>query len=53
MTKQDAIELLKDEDYEPETYAEAAELFTAIFERAPDAEDGDQGQLFSHCVAAV
>lgn len=53
MTKQDALELLADDDYEPDSYEEAAELFAAVFERKPDADDGDQGMLFSHCVAAV
>lgn len=41
------------EDDGPETYEEAAELFEAIFGRAPDADDGDQGELWSHVCAAV
>lgn len=41
------------EDEGPETYADATEVFEALFERAPDAEDGDMGMLWSHCCAAV
>ena len=37
------------EDEGPETYADATEVFEALFERAPDAEDGDMGMLWSHC----
>ena len=41
------------EDEGPETYEEAAELFGALYDRAPDAEDGDMGNVWSLCCAAV
>ena len=41
------------EDDGPETYDEAAGLFAAIFGRRPDSTDGDMGDLWSHCCAAV
>ena len=41
------------EDDGPETYEDAAEIFRAIFGREPDASDGDAGDLWSHCCAAV
>lgn len=41
------------EDDGPESYEEAAELFTAVFGRSPDSADGDQGDLWSHVCAAV
>lgn len=37
----------------PETYAEAAELFAAIYARRPDKQDGDRFQVWSLCCAAV
>lgn len=46
MTRAEAIELLADD-----TYEEAAEIFAALYERKPDAEDGDQGQVWSLCCA--
>lgn len=51
MNKKAALELLADEDYEPASYAEAAEIFSALYERAPDAVDGDRGQIWSLCCA--
>lgn len=32
---------------------EASELFTALYGREPDAEDGDAGELISLCYAAT
>jgi hypothetical protein len=55
MTKQEALETVAeakrsdDDTAGPESYAEAAEIFTALFGRQPDAEDGDQCSLWSHC----
>jgi TolA-binding protein len=51
VTRQEALDLLADEDYEPETYEEAAEIFAALYERHPDDEDGDLGQIWSLCCA--
>ena len=42
-----------DEDDGPSDYEEAATLFAAIFGRRPDADDGSQGDLWSHICAAV
>lgn len=55
MTKQDAIEYIKScgEDEGPEDYSEAADVFAAIFGRAPTAADGTAGDLWSHACAAV
>lgn len=55
MTESEAREYVAScgEDGGPETYEEAAELFAAIFGRQPDADDGDQGDLWSHVCAAV
>ena len=55
MTKQEAIEKVQSygESDGPKSYHEAAELFEAIFDRQPDADDGDAGELFSHVCAAV
>ncbi len=41
------------EDDGPESYEEAAEIFAALYDRAPDADDGDQGEVWSLCCAAV
>ena len=41
------------EDEGPESYTEAAEIFAALYGRAPDADDGDQTQVWSLCCAAV
>lgn len=41
------------EDEGPDSYEEACELFAAIFWRRPSAADGDLGELWSHCCAAV
>ena len=51
MTHQEAIEMMADENYAPEDYDEAAELFAALYGRQPDASDGDQLMLWSHCCA--
>lgn len=55
MTRGDALELIRDEDYEPESYEEAAEIFAALYERRPDADDGDgdQAMVWSLCCAYV
>ena len=55
MTKADAITFVKScgENDGPETYAEAAEIFEALYGRAPDTTDGDQGQIWSLCCAAT
>ena len=55
MSRAEAEEYVRScgEDDGPETYAEAAELFRAVFDRAPDADDGDRGGLWSHVCAAV
>ena len=41
------------EDEGPESYEEAAELFAALYGRAPDEDDGDQAGIWSLCCAAV
>jgi hypothetical protein len=41
------------EDEGPDTYDEAADIFVALYERAPDDDDGDQGDVWSMCCAAV
>ena len=55
MTKVDAEQYVRScaEDEGPESYEEAAEIFSALYGRAPDAEDGDQGEVWSLCCAAV
>lgn len=55
MTKQEAIDQVRayGETDGPEDYADAADLFAAIFERRPDDSDGDSAELFSHVCAAV
>lgn len=55
MGKSEAVEYVRgcDEDGGPESYEEAAEIFTALYGRAPDADDGDQGEVWSLCCAAV
>lgn len=55
MDKAEAIEYVRGcgEDEGPSSYEQAAELFEAIFGRAPDDDDGDQGELWSHVCAAV
>lgn len=37
----------------PETYEDVAEIFAAIYGRQPDADDGDVGEVWSTCCAAV
>jgi hypothetical protein len=41
------------EDEGPETYEEAAEVFAALYGRDPDDDDGDTGDVWSLCCAAV
>jgi len=55
MTKTEAESYVRAcaEDEGPESYAEAAALFRAIIGRDADADDGDQGELWSHVCAAV
>lgn len=55
MTELEAIEYVQacGEADGPESYEEAAELFAAIFGRAPDDADGDALSLWSHVCAAV
>ncbi|MDQ3170807.1 MAG: hypothetical protein M3Q55_11770 [Acidobacteriota bacterium] len=38
---------------EPESYDDAVALFSAVFGRAPDVGEGDQGELWSHVCAAA
>jgi hypothetical protein len=47
----EALALLADDGYEPESYEEAAEVFAALYGRTPDSADGDQGMVWSHCCA--
>lgn len=55
MTESEAIEYVLScgEDEGPSSYWHAAELFEALYGRAPDDEDGDAGELWSLCCAAV
>mgnify|MGYP001609396400 CR=1 FL=1 len=54
MTIAEATEILRAMAEDDEvSYADAAELFTAVIGRAPDADDGDAGALLSHCYAAI
>lgn len=55
MTLNEAIEYVRSlpEDGGPESYDDAAELFAVVFGRAPDGDDGDAGDLFSHVCAAI
>lgn len=55
MSKKEAIAYVRScgESDGPETYEEAAEVFAALYDRAPDASDGDQGNVWSLCCAAV
>lgn len=55
MTRVEAEQYVRScsEDEGPETYAEAAEIFAAIFGRRPVDGDGGQGEMWSHCCAAV
>lgn len=41
------------EDEGPESDAEAAEIFEALYGRAPDADDGDRLSVWSLCCAGV
>ena len=50
----DAFARLREIDEDEEVSDEEARaLFRAIFRRAPDADDGDAGELLSHCYAAM
>jgi hypothetical protein len=53
--KMNAMEYIKgcDEEEGPTSYADAAAIFAALFDRLPNAEDGNAGDLWSHCCAAV
>jgi hypothetical protein len=55
MTKQEAKQYVRrcGEDDGPDSYAEAAEIFAALYDRSPDAEDGDRLDVWSLCCAAV
>jgi hypothetical protein len=55
MTRSEAEDYIHhcEEDDGPSSYEEAAEIFAAVFGRAPEPDDGDQGDLFSHAVAVV
>lgn len=55
METNDAIKYVQScgESDGPESYEDAAELFRAVIGRAPDADDGDAGDLWSHVCAAV
>lgn len=47
MTEREALDLVADDDYEPESRHEAADLFAAVFGRPAEDEDGDQLALWS------
>jgi len=53
MTERDAIEYVQScgEDEGPETQEEAAEIFAALYGRAPDSDEG--ADVWSMCCAAV
>lgn len=56
MTRADAEQFVREcveEDDGPESYAEACDIFAALYGRRPDAEDGDLTQVWSLCCAAV
>lgn len=55
MTKREAIEYVQscDENGGPDSYEQAAKLFAALYGRAPDDDDGDAGEVWSLCCAAV
>ncbi len=54
-TKDEAIEYVRGcgEHDGPDSYDDAARIFAALYGRAPSAEDGDQGSVWSLCCAAV
>ena len=54
MTEQEAIEFVRScgEDEGPKTAEEAAEIFEALYQRAPDEDDESVG-VWSLCCAAV
>jgi hypothetical protein len=51
VTREDAIERLAEADEDEDLEGEAAELFAALYEREADPDDGDAGELISHCYA--
>jgi hypothetical protein len=53
MTKQEAIARLREAAEDEDMSDEAEELFEAMFERKPDPDDGDLGELISHAYAAL
>lgn len=55
MTRHEAIAYVSGcaEDDGPDTYEYAAEIFEALYDRAPDDDDGDLGAVWSLCCAAV
>lgn len=55
MTRAEAEEYVREcgEDDGPESYAEACDIFAALYGRRPDASDGDLTQVWSLCCAAV
>jgi hypothetical protein len=55
MTEREAIAYVRScgETDGPATYEQAAEVLAALYGRDPDDEDGDQGQVWSLCCAAV
>jgi hypothetical protein len=55
MTKSEAMAYIEScgETDGPESYDEVADIFEAMYGRRPDADDGDAGQIWSLCCAAV
>jgi hypothetical protein len=55
MTKSEAHAYVRScgESDGPESYDDAAEIFAALYDRAPDENDGDAGDVWSLCCAAV
>lgn len=54
MTYDEAVERLQSaSEDDADLVDEAEELFLAIYGRAPDADDGDAGNLISLCYAGI
>lgn len=55
MTRREAKQYVRScgEDEGPTSYDEAAEVFRALYGRDPDTEDGDMGEVWSLCCAAL
>lgn len=53
MTREEAEAFVRQcgEDEGPESYEDALELFRAIIGRPATAQDGDAGEIWSHCCA--